>query len=59
MNSNFAQQPQRKLIEGQPVLVVVDIQGGESMDSGPSAIPFMPVSITPLWMVINTTTFAA
>jgi len=31
----------RKLIEDQPVLVVIDIQGGESADDGPSAIPFM------------------
>lgn len=33
---------QRDLIEGQPVLVVVDIQGGESVDGEESAIPFMP-----------------
>ena len=34
---------ERKLIEGQPVLVVIDIQGGEPEDSAqPSAIPFMP-----------------
>ncbi len=32
----------RKLIEGRPVLVVVDIQGGESVDGSESAIPFMP-----------------
>ncbi len=32
----------RKLIEGRPVLVVVDIQGGESVDGAESAIPFMP-----------------
>ena len=32
----------RKLIEGQPVLVVIDIQGGESESNEPSAIPFMP-----------------
>ncbi len=31
----------RNLIEGQPVLIVIDIQGGES-PSGESAIPFMP-----------------
>ena len=31
----------RKLIEGQPVLVVIDIQGGESESNEPSAIPFM------------------
>ncbi len=33
---------QRQLIEGQPVLVVIDIQGGEPDDGSPSAIPFMP-----------------
>lgn len=36
----------RGLIEGQPVLIVVDIQGGESgsgeSESGDPAIPFMP-----------------
>jgi nicotinamidase-related amidase len=32
----------RKLIEGRPVLVVVDIQGGESVEGAESAIPFMP-----------------
>ena len=32
----------RNLIEGQPVLVVIDIQGGESAGDEPSAIPFMP-----------------
>ncbi len=32
---------QPALIEGQPVLVVVDIQGGPPDDSTPSAIPFM------------------
>lgn len=31
----------RELIEGTPVLVVIDIQGGESTDDEPSAIPFM------------------
>jgi len=31
----------RKLIEGQPVLVVIDIQGGESDGEEPSAMPFM------------------
>lgn len=31
----------RKLIEGQAVLVVIDIQGGEAKDDKPSAIPFM------------------
>ena len=31
----------RQLIEGQPVLVVIDIQGGEPDDGEPSAIPFM------------------
>ena len=34
--------PQRQLIEGQPVLVVIDIQGGASAEPGPSALPFMP-----------------
>ena len=32
----------RNLIEGQPVLVAIDIQGGESAGDEPSAIPFMP-----------------
>ncbi len=32
---------ERELIEGRPVLVVIDIQGGESSGEG-SAIPFMP-----------------
>lgn len=32
----------RALIEGQPVLIVVDIQGGESAEGEPSALPFMP-----------------
>jgi len=36
-----AQTP-RELIEGNPVLVVVDIQGGASVDGAESAIPFMP-----------------
>ena len=31
----------RQLIEGQPVLVVIDIQGGEAKNGEPSAIPFM------------------
>jgi nicotinamidase-related amidase len=31
----------RALIEGQPVLVVIDIQGGDSGDDEPSALPFM------------------
>ena len=31
----------RKLIEGRPVLVVIDIQGGEATDGVESAIPFM------------------
>ena len=31
----------RNLIEGCPVLVVIDIQGGESIDGEKSAIPFM------------------
>lgn len=30
------------LIEGKPVLVVIDIQGGDSRPEGPSAIPLMP-----------------
>ena len=42
--------PERALIEGQPVLIVVDIQGGSSApaedrgdaDSAESALPFMP-----------------
>ncbi len=34
--------PTRALIEGQPVLIVIDIQGGESADGAPSALPFMP-----------------
>ncbi len=34
--------PPRNLIEGQPVLVVIDIQGGDSgSDDEPSALPFM------------------
>lgn len=32
---------QRRLIEGKPVLVVIDIQGGESHGDEPSPIPFM------------------
>ncbi len=32
----------RRLIEGQPVLVVIDIQGGAPSGDGASAIPFMP-----------------
>ena len=32
----------RKLIEGQPVLVVIDIQGGEPERNEPPAISFMP-----------------
>lgn len=35
------QRKERKLIEGQPVLVVIDIQGGSSEDNQPSPIPFM------------------
>jgi len=39
-------QTKRALIEGKPVLIVVDIQGGDSVDNPsddqPSAIPFMP-----------------
>ena len=38
----MTQRKKRNLIEGQPVLVVVDIQGGEPTGDGPSAIPFMP-----------------
>ena len=34
--------PARELIEGRPVLVVVDIQGGAPSDGGVSALPFMP-----------------
>lgn len=34
--------PRRELIEGRPVLIVIDIQGGESTGDEPSAIPFMP-----------------
>lgn len=33
---------QRQIIEGRPVLVVVDIQGGAPEESEPSALPFMP-----------------
>ena len=33
---------QRALIEGNPVLIVVDIQGGESDDGAPTDIPLMP-----------------
>ncbi len=36
MNNNA-----RALIEGNPVLVVIDIQGGDSSSDEPSAIPFM------------------
>ncbi len=32
----------RQLVEGRPVLVVIDIQGGGSAESGESAMPFMP-----------------
>ena len=32
----------RAMIEGQAVLLVIDIQGGESSGDEPSAIPFMP-----------------
>ena len=34
-------QTPRKLIEGKPALIVVDIQGGASSDSGESSMPFM------------------
>lgn len=33
---------ERRLIEGRPVLVVIDIQGGPPKVSEPSALPFMP-----------------
>jgi nicotinamidase-related amidase len=33
--------PERSLIEGQPVLVVIDVQGGEPVGDGPSTMPFM------------------
>jgi len=33
---------ERSLIEGQPVLIVVDIQGGAPTGAGSSSIPFMP-----------------
>lgn len=32
----------RNLIEGQPVLIVIDIQGGGTADPSESSIPFMP-----------------
>ena len=32
----------RNLIEGQPVLIVIDIQGGWAADPSESSIPFMP-----------------
>ena len=32
----------RNAIKGQPVLIVIDVQGGASTDSDSSAIPFMP-----------------
>ncbi len=32
----------RALIEGRPVLIVIDIQGGESSGDSPSSMPFMP-----------------
>ncbi len=35
-------QPTHELIEGRPVLIVIDIQGGGAGGSGESAIPFMP-----------------
>jgi len=34
-------QPPRQLIEGNPVLIVVDIQGGASSDASESSMPFM------------------
>ncbi len=33
---------QRELIEGNPVLVVIDIQGGETKSDDESGIPLMP-----------------
>ena len=33
--------PSRRIIEGRPVLVVIDIQGGAPAESEPSALPFM------------------
>ena len=38
MNTNT----ERQLIEGKPVLVVIDIQGGAPTGAEPSALPFMP-----------------
>lgn len=38
----MTKRPERGLIEGRPVLVVVDIQGGAPTDAEPSALPFMP-----------------
>ena len=37
----IVEKTQRQLIEGQPVLVVIDIQGGEPEDGKPSPIPLM------------------
>ena len=34
--------PMRNIIEGRPLLIVVDIQGGAPADDQPSALPFMP-----------------
>ncbi|NND76413.1 MAG: cysteine hydrolase [Ilumatobacter sp.] len=36
-----ADAPSRELIEGNPVLIVIDIQGGGSTDGSPSSMPFM------------------
>lgn len=35
------EQPRRNLIEGNPVLIVIDIQGGAPTESGSSSMPFM------------------
>ncbi len=34
-------EPRRNIIEGRPVLVVIDIQGGDCADDEPSTMPFM------------------
>lgn len=49
---------ERKLIEGKPVLVVIDIQGGESRSDEPSGIP-MCACITRLLMDTSMIIFAA
>ena len=38
----MATETERGLIEGRPVLVVIDIQGGAPTDDEPSVLPFMP-----------------